>query len=309
MRAKEAKQIAIVEYLSLTGNKPTSERKGGKEIWYSSPIRDGDSNPSFKVDTLKNLWFDFGISKGGNIIDLVMFQQGATIKEALAILEGTGLYSNKDYVSLFPTVNKTTSNNKQIAGEKEKRLVFEILGVGKITKNSLLDYLSKRAINLDVARKYLKQVHYKTRVKKRAYYALAWACGDGYEARSEFFKGFIGTNKDIIKINLKNNQTLSIFEGFMDFLSFLTYYNKPNFQNSVIILNGINFRTHALEEIKNYNFSKIYLFLDNDQGGKTTREFFMESIKGTSIVDKSHLYKKHNDFNAMIIEESKNGRN
>jgi hypothetical protein len=50
----------------------------------------------------------------------------------------------------------------------------------------------------------------------------------------------------------------------MDFLSFLTYYKKRNFYSSVIILNSINLRKRALGEIKKNNFSKIYLFLDND---------------------------------------------
>lgn len=344
MRAQEAKQIAIVDYLSLAGVQPRKERSGGKELWYSSPIRDGDSDPSFKVDIEKNLWFDFGLDKGGNVLDLVMEHQGATVKEALAILEGTGLYTGDvgkkpgagglNAVSATPGINKAITeilspalsdtlflkgggvNKVQVppgngglnffAGEKEKNPAFEILGVGEVNRAALLSYLSERAINVDIARMYLKQLYYKPRGKKRGYYALAWECGDGYEARSRFFKGFIGNHKDFIKINLRDHQSLSIFEGFMDFLAFLTYYDKKDFKSSVIILNSTNLKNKAVEEIKKYNFSKVYLFLDNDKSGDIAKEFFVDSLKNTPIVDKSHLYDRHNDFNEMIIEDLKN---
>lgn len=305
MRAKEAKLISIEGYLSLNGIRPAKQYKNGLELWYSSPIREGDSNPSFKVDTNKNLWFDFGIPEGGNVIDLVCKHQPTTVKGALAILNDTGLYNSGAYAVPSPTVNKTTSKNKKLAGEKEKNCAFEILSVSDITKASLISLLKERKINLEIAKKYLKQIHYRPKDKKKAYYALAWACGDGYEARSKSFKGFTGTKKDLIKINLKDNQTLSIFEGFMDFLAFLTYYDKKNFQSSVIILNSINQRNKAIEEIKSYCFTKIYLFLDNDEGGESTKDFFKDSLDKIPIVDKSSLYEKHNDFNEMTIEESK----
>lgn len=301
MRAKEAKQISIEGYLSLNGIKPAKQYKNGLELWYSSPIREGDSNPSFKVDTNKNLWFDFGIPEGGNIIDLVCKHQTATVKEALVILNDTGLYNAVP----SPTVNTTTSKNKSLASEKEKICAFEVLGVSDITRASLINLLKERKISLEIAKKYLTQIHYRPKDKKKAYYSLAWACGDGYEVRSKSFKGFIGTKKDLIKINLKDNQTLSIFEGFMDFLAFLTYYDKKDFQSSVIILNSINQRNKAIEEIKGYRFTKIYLFLDNDEGGESTKNFFKDYLENIPIVDKSSLYEKHNDFNEMTIEESK----
>lgn len=122
------------------------------------------------------------------------------------------------------------------------------------------------------------------------------------EARSRVFKGFIGSHKDLIRINLQDGTSLSIFEGFMDFLSFLSYYNYTDFQNSAIILNTINLRHRVLEEISKYSFTKIYLFLDNDEAGESTKEFFLDNIKNIPIIDKSDLYKNFKDFNQMTIE-------
>ena len=89
MRASQARTISIDRYLECQGIKPDRVRQAGRELWYQSPIRSGDNDPSFKVDTVKNLWFDHGIAKGGNVIDLVCELQNVTVKEALAILAAT----------------------------------------------------------------------------------------------------------------------------------------------------------------------------------------------------------------------------
>jgi DNA primase len=36
-----------------------------------SPFRPNERTPSFKIDPVKNLWFDFGSGEGGTIIDFV----------------------------------------------------------------------------------------------------------------------------------------------------------------------------------------------------------------------------------------------
>ena len=66
MRADQARTIPIDVYLERRGLSPTKTRLGGRELWYHSPIREGDETPSFKVDTGKNVWFDHGLVRGGN---------------------------------------------------------------------------------------------------------------------------------------------------------------------------------------------------------------------------------------------------
>ena len=63
MNIAQAKCIPIGAYLERQGLTPQKSRQGGQELWYHSPIRDGDENPSFKVDTIKNLWFDHGAER------------------------------------------------------------------------------------------------------------------------------------------------------------------------------------------------------------------------------------------------------
>jgi len=312
MRAKEARDISISEYLDYAGIKPAKQRLSGKELWYSSPLRTGDSDPSFKVDTEKNLWFDFGLAKGGNVIDLVCELTNSTVKQALAILERSGanrsiVYTRNKQSSLpYPSAVQISlpDERKKVAGEKEKS-AFEILAVGEIKNTDLIDYLEERAIDLAIAKNYLKQVHFRPVNKVKSYFALGMPSGDCFEVRNKNFKGFIGTKKEITALNLENNKSLSIFEGFMDFLAFLSYQGITNFQNSVIILNTINLRDPALKIINEYNFSKVYLFLDNDEAGKATTQFFKDKITDTPVSDKSSLYKGYNDFNHMTMEHKK----
>ncbi len=90
-----------------------------------------------------------------------------------------------------------------------------------------------------------------------------------------------------------------IFEGFFDFLAFLSHYKITDFKNSAIILNSTSLRKRALEEIDYYDFSKIYLFLDNDTAGDDCKDFFQLAVDEVEVVDNSGLYSDYKDFNQM----------
>ncbi|KAA2766578.1 DNA primase, partial [Alistipes onderdonkii] len=67
MTIQEAKQISIADYLQSLGYSPVKQQ--GESLWYKSPFRQ-ETEASFKVNTNRNLWFDYGLGKGGNIIAL-----------------------------------------------------------------------------------------------------------------------------------------------------------------------------------------------------------------------------------------------
>lgn len=56
--------MAITEFLQEHGYQPTSVK--GNNWWYLSPLRN-ELTASFKVDVNKNVWYDFGLGKGGNL--------------------------------------------------------------------------------------------------------------------------------------------------------------------------------------------------------------------------------------------------
>lgn len=57
MTIQEAKQIRIADYLQSLGYTPVKQQ--GNSLWYKSPFRE-ETEASFKVNTDRNLWFDYG---------------------------------------------------------------------------------------------------------------------------------------------------------------------------------------------------------------------------------------------------------
>lgn len=227
MNAEQARRIPIDACLARQGISPKRSRLDGRELWYQSPIRQGDENPSFKVDTIKNVWFDHGVASGGNIIDLVRELCACDVRDALQHLEKTGLY--------FPALSRPSTSSAAArgalrrdeatpgtAGEKEKSRAFELVSQGPLKHPALLQYLTKRGICHDIARGYLSEIAFKAPYSAATYFSLGYPAGDGYEARSALFKGFVGNGKAVTFHDKPGASLLQVFEGFMDFLSYLS---------------------------------------------------------------------------------------
>lgn len=67
MDIQTAKQIRIADYLHSLGYSPIKQQ--GVNLWYKSPLRE-EAEASFKVNTEREQWYDFGLGKGGGIIEL-----------------------------------------------------------------------------------------------------------------------------------------------------------------------------------------------------------------------------------------------
>ena len=85
MNISEAKRIRIVDFLQSLGYAPV--RVCNHQYWYLSPYRE-EQSASFKVNDRLNEWYDFGLSEGGGIIELVMqLYRLSTVHEALRTIE------------------------------------------------------------------------------------------------------------------------------------------------------------------------------------------------------------------------------
>lgn len=100
MRSDQARNIPLDKYLASQGHVPVQVRQNGRELWYRSPIRDGDKTPSFKVDTSINKWYDHGAGRGGNTLDLAIEFFNGSVRDALAHLEKTNLYAGMATLNL-----------------------------------------------------------------------------------------------------------------------------------------------------------------------------------------------------------------
>lgn len=310
MNIAQAKCIPLPAYLERQGLTPQKTRQGGRELWYHSPIRQDDKNPSFKVDTIKNLWFDHGVVHGGNIIDLVRELCSCDVRDALKHLEKTGLYSpalSKPLTSAGTSRGAshqlTATPEKQIAeGEKEKTAAFELVSHAPLQHPALLQYLMSRGIDHDIARTYVHQINFKAPQAAGSYFALGYPSGDGFEARNALFKGFVGSGKSVTFHDNPDRPLLQVFEGFMDFLSYLSADRPTQPAGAVLVLNSTNLWKRALPYINDPRFSEVRLYLDNDDAGDAvTRKLFENAGDRSKLADMRSYYAGYEDLNAWLI--------
>ncbi len=142
---KEIKSIPLADFLSQLGHKPTARK--GTRLWYKSPLRQ-EQTPSFKVDTALNCWYDFGLGKGGNIIDLAAEIYRSTDLRNLmrCIADSCPVPSVQIVASTFAPRHSAPSMER-----------FEVV---PLEHRALVAYLQERGIPAHIATAHCKEAHY-----------------------------------------------------------------------------------------------------------------------------------------------------
>src|SRR5665648_1108565 len=91
-----------------------------------------------------------------------------------------------------------------------------------------------------------------------------------------------------------------VFEGFMDFLSGLTYYKTNQATCDTIVLNGVGFIERFIELMPKY--TKINLYLDNDKAGIETAAR-IQDIRPDAVNRSQIIYPQYKDFNEYITTQ------
>lgn len=295
MALSEIKHISIREYLKNMGILP--KKDFGYYGMYLCPFRE-DQNASFKVDYRQNIWYDFGTNEGGSIIDLVMKLDNCTFHEAATRLENdiAGNCLSSFSFHRDNTLDKRKHNEPAIA----------VLDIRPISHSKLIDWVNTRKIDLSLANLYCCEVHYQ--VKDRMYFSVGFGNDNGgYELTSPpNFKACIPP-KAITTINNGHNTCL-VFEGFWDFLSYLTLKKIEKTKYDVAVLNSVANVQKAIKFLKEHK--NIDAYLDNDEGGRKAIQKTKSSC--FSVTDMSVRYADYKDLNDCLcgkkqIQEMKTG--
>ena len=281
------KRYPIVEYLERKGVKPV--RRTAAYALYCSPHRE-ETHPSFKVDTEKNLWIDYGEGRGGSIIDLCMRMEGCTLSEAIRLLG-----QNAPVNGTYSFLNDFVPNNSQpvMAVNGARRLIE----ISDTLPSHFQEYLTKvRCINLEKAMPFLKCISYE--VRGRHYQAIGFAnLSGGYELRDDkTFKGTIAP-KDITPIFTDRAEPVCIFEGFMDFLSFLSM--KEEITNHCLVMNSVSNVARTIRYLNDRHLTHIRAFLDNDEAGRRVVQDFIKA--GFHVEDMNIHYQDFKDLNEYHV--------
>lgn len=288
MNCEQANQLDLSEVLRALGHIPVKVR--GNDHWYHSPLHK-DNTPSFKVNSAKNTWYDFGLGKGGTVVDLVSAMYNCDIAETLQKLEALSLNPNLS----FPP--------QKISPESDTPAIKILSLREKITDPGLLEYLHSRNISILVAELYCKQVSYQARGQD--YVAIGFKNNSGgFELRSAGFKG--STSPKFVSYLNRESNGVAVFEGFFDFLSYETLAQKGAIKihdpaPDILVLNSLSFFTRS--QLLMEKHERIHLFLDNDQAGqKCTKELQQRTEK---VIDERSLYKGFKDLNEWLVDQGR----
>lgn len=289
MDIETVRHIALDDFLESLGHSPV--RRKGNVLWYLSPLHE-ERTASFKVDIGLNCWYDFGLGRGGGIITLAR-----------------ELYRSNDITYLLECIGRSAPDSvRRFVPDVKKQKqppTFTEIGVFPLKSPALLAYLRERKIDTDVARNECVEVHYTCNGKR--YYAIGFRNrSDGYELRNRWFKGCIAP-KDISYIKPggdKANATCLVFEGFMDYLSFLTLrkHGRLSFfdamESDFIVLYSVSSICKALPLLREYD--KTVCLLDNDAAGRNAFASLYKALNGNAE-DMSSLYGNFKDLNERIL--------
>ena len=273
------RQMPIADFLSRLGHEPV--RRSGNELWYRAPYR-SERTPSFRVNVAKQLWYDFGLGKGGDIFTLAgEFAQSVDFMEqARFIAKAANMVVDR---SAFPTYQP-----------KPAEPAFEGVEAVPLLRSSLTEYLAERGIPYGIASRYCCRLNYGVRGKR--YFAAGFPnVAGGFEIRSRFFKGCVPP-KDVSSVKTENTtaDVCSVFEGFMDFLSAATLGLETG---DCLVLNSVSNVEKAMKHLDAYG--RINCFLDRDEAGRRTLGILGKRYGGR-VCDRSALYDGCKDLNEYL---------
>ena len=280
MNCNQFNTIPLEEVLLSIGHLPTKQNE--KEAWYLNPFGT-ENHASFKLNKRLNIWYLFSEGIGGNNTNFMQKFLNTSISEILIWAE------NQNFSSF---------QNQKILNRNFENFVktYEITEVKEIQHPALLEYLKSRKVENQT--EYIKEIHYQMNGKN--YFGIGFKNdSDGYEIRNAYSKICLG-KKDISIINIDSN-SIRIFEGFFDFLSFKNvedYLEKE--ASDYLILNSVSMIAKIKNTINNYE--NIELYFDNDEAGNRAVE--MIKSENENVEDCRILYSDFKDLNDWLIHEN-----
>lgn len=311
----------ITELLSALGARPGRSRNT-----YHSPFRE-DANASLCIDPERNIWYDHGAGAGGGNIDLVMRCRGCTAREAAEyILSLKPCGSDSSYGSSRSngsyggsgsrgssvgshSSSDCDSKGSSGSGKPKNPQVSRILMVRELRSPFLLEYAESRGIPSALAARYCKEVVLRGKTYGHAYDHIGFPNNvGGFALKAP--SGFKCTTKGGITTidaggrfsELPTSESVTVFEGFFDFLSWLASRKNEVPTTDVVVLNSVTNLGRALAYLKEHR--TIICCLDRDAAGVAALETlrgFRHELGNPVIIDGSLFYDGYKDVNEWWV--------
>ena len=293
----DLKNIGIRQFLARRGIQPKYECNGYG--MYLSPLRE-ERTPSFKVDYVRNLWYDFGLGEGGTLRTLVMRLERCDSCEAIRRLQN-GEKRDAGSVSLSPGIGEPLGVGGALSVVCSATVpALRILSDASLRHPALVGYLASRGIVPSVAAAFCREVRYE--VNGRAFFAVGFRNdAEGWELRSERFKG--GSSPKHITTIDNRSDTVIAFEGFMDFLAYLSLKHPERLRIDATVLNSVVNLPKAVPFLSRHPV--IHTFFDNDEAGRKATADLIRLCPRSEVIDQSSFYSGHKDVNDYLTARIK----
>ena len=290
-------RISIRDFLAWRGIQPKYERNGYG--MYLSPLRE-ERTPSFKVDYVQNLWYDFGLGEGGTLLTLVMRLERCDSREAVRRLQN-GEKGDTGIASISPGIGEPLGVGGALSVVRPATVpALRILSDASLRHPALVGYLASRGIVPSVAAAFCREVRYE--VNGCAFFAVGFRNdAGGWELRSARFKG--GSSPKHITTIDNRSDTVIAFEGFMDFLAYLSLKYPERLRIDAAVLNSVVNLPKAIPFLSRHPV--IHAFFDNDEAGRKTTSDLIRLCPRSEVIDQRHFYSGHKDVNDYLIARIK----
>ena len=288
--------VSIVEIMAHMG-KNLYNKKG----LYYSPFRD-ESTPSFHIDAATNRWYDFGTSEGGGLFEFVCRIAGITRGEVF------------DWRARFRSMIPESGYREVIEKAKKvkpSRIIVDSAS-HNFTRHKLVEYAQARAVTKEILERYCEEVLYHIDAyPQKQYFAIGFRNNDGgYVLRSSLTKKCTSSAMTTLDpqgclTDKVTGDKVLVFEGFMDFLSWISSVQQDTPQYDCCILNSVSNIEKALPWITAHK--NIAAFMDNDEAGRNTLQKIIENVPDDAgkvcVYDMAKLYEGYNDLNEKLSDE------
>lgn len=300
--------VSLVDVLYSFGKDVGHLRRG----MCRSPFRD-ESSPSFRILRRNGIevWADYGAPltpadisagrkvHGGGVLDLVMELGGLSRSEAV------------DYVASMSSGHLVLSDGDVSCKRSERSLVVDSVS-DVFTRRSLIDYACiERCIPRDVLNRWCSEVsvHLDGTSGRRSFRIGFPNDSGGWILRGPG-SGFLSkasTSSDITTLSAggafcplgSESDRVFVFEGFFDFLSWMSWGGRVEPGFDVCVLNSVSNLSRAFSWISAH--SEVGVCFDNDPAGRDALSLLRHSCPGVFVKDCSSSYSEFNDLNEMYV--------
>ena len=139
-------------------------------------------------------------------------------------------------------------------------------------------------------------------INGRAFFAVGFRNdAGGWELRSERFKG--GSSPKHITTIGNRSDTVIAFEGFMDFLAYLSLKHPERLRIDAAVLNSVVNLPKAVPFLSRHPV--IHTFFDNDEAGRKATADLIRLCPRSELIDQSSFYSGHKDVNDYLTARIK----